>query len=458
MKPRFAIALLLTVTIVPFAEAANFTERAFRLFEADPEPPSVLEGGSRCTAGEGECDTPDPGKQVDVDAETANPTASAAPAAAPASTPVPAARTSRYALPLLGTYRKTMEIEEEINRACSRFYVPRALARAVCMYESGGDDRLTSGAGARGYFQVMPSTFRLMKVATNIEAGVKYLGLLLTEFGREDDALAAYNGGPGRVKKGRPMPIESLQYVVGVGIYRTLLTREEDAIREEASHLDLLRVSAGETWESVSAKIGVPVLDLRLYNAYLATRPLRAGAIVAYPRPGSLRFLAADFAGTQAGTSYETRRGDNYLLLAFAFDVDLDTFRKENQLWRVQAPFEGMRLIVPMRSRPREGGADLIAALTGGRGSLIEVSPGLPAPGSRAAMAPDPAADPAAAGRALPAAPSLATSAIVHKVRPGDTLHAIATLYGVSVDSLRKANKLRRSRLRVGQVLTIPAV
>ena len=72
-----------------------------------------------------------------------------------------------------------------------------SLARAVCMYESGGNGQLTSGAGANGYFQVMPATFRLMRVPTNIEAGIKYLGQLVAQFGREDYALAAYNGGPG---------------------------------------------------------------------------------------------------------------------------------------------------------------------------------------------------------------------------------------------------------------------
>ena len=40
---------------------------------------------------------------------------------------------------------------------------------AVCLYESGGNANLTSRAGARGYFQVMPSTFRSLRVETNIE-------------------------------------------------------------------------------------------------------------------------------------------------------------------------------------------------------------------------------------------------------------------------------------------------
>ncbi len=43
-----------------------------------------------------------------------------------------------------------------------------------------------------------------------------------------------------------------------------------------------------------------------------------------------------------------------------------------------------------------------------------------------------------------------------HVVRKGDTLDAIARRYGVSVDSLRKANNLRNHLIHPAQVLVIP--
>src|SRR5262245_40933911 len=255
----------------------------------------------------------------------------------------------RYSLSLLGSYRKSMQIEGELTGACAKYGLPVPLARAVLMYESGGNDNLISGAGARGYFQVMPSTYRLMRVTTNIEAGVKYLSQLLSDYGREDDALAAYNGGPGRLNKGRKLPIETLQYVVGVGTYRTLLTVEEAAIRAEAGRLEVLRTDATDSWATISARTGIPVLELRLYNAFLAPRPLKAGMLIAYPR-SPLDNLLAPGGAPGAPSTYTTRRGDNYLLLGFAFDVDLDQFRTDNSLWRVQVPFEGLALSV--NSRP----------------------------------------------------------------------------------------------------------
>ena len=43
-----------------------------------------------------------------------------------------------------------------------------------------------------------------------------------------------------------------------------------------------------------------------------------------------------------------------------------------------------------------------------------------------------------------------------HKVRSGDTLWSLARRYGTSVDGLRRANGMRSSRLKAGQVLTVP--
>src|SRR5687767_14435558 len=56
----------------------------------------------------------------------------------------------------LGMYRKVMEIEGEIREHAERYGVDFDLARAVCLYESGGNAGLASHAGAQGYFQVMP--------------------------------------------------------------------------------------------------------------------------------------------------------------------------------------------------------------------------------------------------------------------------------------------------------------
>ena len=119
---------------------------------------------------------------------------------------------------LLGMFRKVMEIENDIQKYTTQYGVNIDLALAVCLQESGGNRNLRSRAGAQGYFQVMPATFESLRVDTNIEAGIKYLSQMIKRFNREDYALAGYNAGPGRVRRGRP-PLETLQYILSVGQY-----------------------------------------------------------------------------------------------------------------------------------------------------------------------------------------------------------------------------------------------
>ena len=85
----------------------------------------------------------------------------------------------------LGMYRKVMEVEDDISKYADKYDVDLTLARALCIQESGGNANLNSWAGAKGYFQVMPSTFRTLKVKTNIEAGIKYLSQMIRRFDRE---------------------------------------------------------------------------------------------------------------------------------------------------------------------------------------------------------------------------------------------------------------------------------
>lgn len=52
---------------------------------------------------------------------------------------------------------------------------------------------------------------------------------------------------------------------------------------------------------------------------------------------------------------------------------------------------------------------------------------------------------------------ALAGSNRTHRVQPGDTLSVIAVRNGVSVTALREANQINGDRIRIGQVLRIPA-
>ncbi|WP_246197858.1 lytic transglycosylase domain-containing protein [Solidesulfovibrio aerotolerans] len=99
-----------------------------------------------------------------------------------------------------------------IRYYCRRHGVDPALVRAMVEVESGFAVRAVSPKGAAGLMQIMPGTGRDLGLAdafdgaNNLEAGIRYMRALLDAYGDVRLALAAYNAGPGRVKKGGTVP------------------------------------------------------------------------------------------------------------------------------------------------------------------------------------------------------------------------------------------------------------
>lgn len=108
-----------------------------------------------------------------------------------------------------------------INRLTAKYNLPPGLIGAVMRQESGGQPQVRSSAGAYGLMQLMPGTARGLGVdptdpLQNLEGGAKYLRQMLDMFGGSiPKALAAYNAGPGAVKKygGIPPYSQTQEYV-----------------------------------------------------------------------------------------------------------------------------------------------------------------------------------------------------------------------------------------------------
>lgn len=110
-----------------------------------------------------------------------------------------------------------------IREAAAAHGLEYELLKAVIATESGFNPKAVSPKGAVGLMQLMPTTAqrfgvqaqatqtleeRLTDPRTNLQAGARYLALLLRQFGGETElALAAYNAGEGAVlRAGRQVP------------------------------------------------------------------------------------------------------------------------------------------------------------------------------------------------------------------------------------------------------------
>lgn len=97
-------------------------------------------------------------------------------------------------------------IKETIVKHSIEMNVDPALALSIAKKESGFKHELKSAHGAVGVFQLLPSTANRMGynpyyLSENIKAGLAYYKMMYNMFGSTELALAAYNAGPGNVKK-----------------------------------------------------------------------------------------------------------------------------------------------------------------------------------------------------------------------------------------------------------------
>lgn len=102
-------------------------------------------------------------------------------------------------------------VKELIVKHSMEMGLDPALALSIAKKESNFKHNSKSKHGAIGVFQLMPSTAKRMgynpyKLSDNIKAGISYYKMMYKMFGSMELALAAYNAGPGNVRKYKGIP------------------------------------------------------------------------------------------------------------------------------------------------------------------------------------------------------------------------------------------------------------
>jgi membrane-bound lytic murein transglycosylase MltF len=148
-----------------------------------------------------------------------------------------------------GTPAPAVPFGQLIQRSAAKNGVDDALVSSVISAESNFNPRAVSRRNAQGLMQLVPGTAARYSVSNafdpgqNIEAGTRYLRDLLAKYnGDMQQALAAYNAGPGRVQQygGIPPYAETQAYVKRVTKKYTQTKKAQQAATTAACYPELI--------------------------------------------------------------------------------------------------------------------------------------------------------------------------------------------------------------------------
>ena len=347
-------------------------------------------------------------------------------------------------------------------------------------------------------------------------AAARHLRDLYDEFGDWYLALAAYNGGPGRVRRAiertghadywelvnrRVLPRETSNFVpiiLAVALIGNNPARYGVEVEPEPP-LEVVAVPVDKPTDlrRIAEAIGEDVATLRQLNPHVlrgVTPPAYADFRLYVP-PGKGQTLTAALKTIPAAKRvlwrrHRVRRGETLSQIAERYGTSAYAVAQANRLSLRSLIYPGQSLVIPggrrrlsaRRSSPRRPQrspsgkgtytvryGDTLSTIAARHGtnartlaaanglslrSIIRAGERLVIP-SQTAERRSGASPPAQAS--APGAATTPTTARIHQARRGDTLWDLSRRYGISISTLRRANSFLYQRgLRVGDRLTIP--
>lgn len=344
---------------------------------------------------------------------------------------------------------RSKKYETLYRRTLARYDLPQDLIY-LSLVESGFNPRAYSWARASGLWQFIASTGRLYGLKRDwwtderrdpeksTDAAARFLKDLYTEFGDWELAMAAYNGGPGRVRK-------TISSQKTTDFWKMRLRRQTmdyvpliyaaAIIAKDPERYGFYYVNFEPEWQYdevpidrclelkvVAREVGCTVEELRDLNPELLrdnTPPNLREYKLRIPRYTKEKFMAAyDSMPSPKESSWvrhEIRRGETVSSIASKYGVSQYAIIEANNLKRGSKIIAGKTLLVPVPLDRGYGGGERERREYQAEGS-------------------------------------------VYTVRSGDTMWDIARAFGSTVDELRRINYLQRgSRIYVGQKLKLPS-
>ena len=350
------------------------------------------------------------------------------------------ARSSRY----------VPAIEKELAKAG----LPKDLAY-LAMIESGFNPSAVSHAGAKGLWQFMPDTGRRYELSISswvderlhpeksTQAAIQYLGRLYSQFDDWHLAVAAYNAGEGSISKAiksrntsdfwkiaasESLFQETKRYVPKL-IAAIIIARNPEAygftdIEYQVPHsYEVVQVPASTNLAAVADTASIPVVKLKALNNELlknVTPPSQKQYALRIP-VGTKDLIVSNLHNLQsspANMGYAThvvRKGETLTTISKRYKVSKTDLLKANNL-RVAKLKQGQRLQIP------------------GSAPTLIVADNRRNPQKKAETAPV----------AIHSSKSVASSS--YTIKKGDTLKKVAQQQGVTVEQIKKWNKLKNDR------------